>query len=212
MDHYVFVHGIGDTDMPASLVKCLDWLKARKPITSSVVKWDSVLSHNEHELTRRTGLKGPVRQFMSSYVGDAITYSSNLQNRTYREIHRLVQVALDDANGQPVKIVAHSLGAVISCDHLWDEYGSFAAPVSLLTFGSPWGLYLKGYEDFGVPIRPTKWVNVWSREDPLSWPLQPLNDFYAAAVTKEFAVGGFNGLAHLSYWTNTRVLDELLSL
>jgi hypothetical protein len=98
----------------------------------------------------------------------------------------------------------------------------------LYTMGSPLALWTLRYPDFGVPIAvPSphleehhpgvagEWVNFYDQDDLVAYPLKPLSDAYARAVTADCDVrlrgllSSWNPLVHPWYWNDGRVIDPI---
>lgn len=96
------------------------------------------------------------------------------------------------------------------------------------SLGAAFPLWSLRFDDFGEPINvpapelaaihPTidgEWVNYYDRDDVLGYPLRPMNDAYAQAVTKdcEVNVGRFyqswNPLSHIAYWRDNNVISPV---
>ncbi len=101
---------------------------------------------------------------------------------------------------------------------------------SLYTFGSPIALWSLRYRDFGKPIavpspklanhypslaQKGEWVNFYSKNDVIGYPLKELNAAYHAVVTEDrpVNVGGiltsWNPLSHDEYWTADNVTQPI---
>ena len=96
------------------------------------------------------------------------------------------------------------------------------------TLGSPIAIWSLRYPDFGVPVSiPSpaltnhypntegEWVNYYSKNDVLGYPLKTLNNDYNRYVKedKNVRVGGFlswwNPACHLKYWTDNDVIKPI---
>ena len=217
MKHCVlFVHGIGEqTPAPPTAF----WERIRRacevelarqghPIPRAdalffdYVYWADVTQPDQEELTQRVGVRTMLRKFLVGYLGDVVAYSKlpyppdkygEVQRRFIESIQRASR-AVEHA-GVPwahVTIIAHSLGAVIASDGLYDllKTGAFPANLRLanvFTLGSPIALFSLRYglANFTKPIRPKVWVNFFYPQDLSGFPLKALNDAYATAVTED---------------------------
>ncbi|MGE5279388.1 MAG: hypothetical protein ACM3L6_01415, partial [Deltaproteobacteria bacterium] len=112
-----------------------------------------------------------------------------------------------------------SLGTVIASDFIWDcQFKGLMKPFALgnvFTMGSPIALFALRYgaELFNQPIEvkaPGRWVNILDADDPIAYPLKPLNKEYDHAVLadREVSVGPL-GVAHTRYW-NAPVVHALI--
>ena len=165
-----------------------------------------------------------LRWAVTYFVGDAIVYQATPgDTHMYDTVHGRIADALaslaDRAGPDaPLCVIAHSLGTVIVCDHVWDRQQRAAAgggrgrdgvsPLEacetlalLYTLGSPIPLWTLRYRDFGEPIafpaprlhrhhpRITgEWVNFHDRSDIVAYPLRGLSKKYAEAVSEDRAV------------------------
>jgi hypothetical protein len=158
---------------------------------------------------------------------------ARVHDRLARDLERLARRA---GPGAPLTVVAHSLGTVMVSNYLWDcQQGRFQSgarsPLArgqtlrhLVFLGSSLPLWSLRYREYGTPIRfPVaerggEWLCFYDPDDALGYPLKPINRGYARAVTRDVAVEvggpltGWNPLAHLGYWRDRRVLDEVARL
>ncbi len=157
--------------------------------------------------------------FAAESVADIIGYL-NEEAKKKIQAHIKAKVVPLGAGGRPVTFIAHSLGTVIASDFIWDcqEHG-LIKPFALgnfFTMGSPLALFALQYgaELFNKPIRveaPACWVNILDADDPIAYPLKPLNKEYASAVLADQEVNvGPLGLAHIRYW-NARSVHALIA-
>lgn len=94
-----------------------------------------------------------------------------------------------------------------------------------VTFGANLPLFLFGL-DRAVPLpfpgpeaglrfgAVCRWVNLFDRDDPLGWPLQPINEAFAKAVHEDRVVRlrgpmAPTPLAHNAYWSDDTLVDAL---
>lgn len=95
----------------------------------------------------------------------------------------------------------------------------------LVTFGANLPLFLFGLPD-AVPLpfpAPTmrarygvkcRWINLFDRDDPLGWPLRPVNEAFALAVDEDREVllrgpAAPTPLSHNAYWSDPALIDAL---
>lgn len=63
---------------------------------------------------------------------------------------------------------------------------------------------------FGEPLRGPRWVNIWDKDDPIAWPVEPLFSQAGSAVVDRYIdVSDDPAKAHGAYWTSARVHAEL---
>jgi hypothetical protein len=162
-----------------------------------------------------------LRKFVVSSVGDAVSYRhlSERPDSAYKRIHGIVEgdiaklrvrVKSDEA---PLIVLAHSLGAVIMSDYIWDmkvrkENGDVAGLdtfeqlgtlVGLVTFGCNLPLFSFGTEDPkaidfpGFAVSPelsqkARWYNYYDPDDLLGFPLKQISDSYDVAVNEDIPI------------------------
>lgn len=200
---------------------------ASDPIHCISGYWAHVTEAVERALGRRTfgGKLDFLRRFGMRFMGDVIAYRGA---DVYDEIHGTLADALR-AHVMPgsghVSIIAHSLGAVIASDFVYDhtlkvgrsfrdEFG--ASLVNIFTLGSPLALFAMQsccgdgrafdpediLDRFDRPIRVESstgvWLNLYGRGDIIGYPIKWVNRAYREAVTADLAVevGSF-----LTHWT-----------
>ncbi len=230
----LIVHGIGDhpkefagefeRQLRAGLETHLETLAGRyalsAPPPSGALnlipgRWAPVTEGIQKEIEQRI-YHGPVdflRWFGMRFMGDVVAYQGGA---VYGEIHRALAANLL-ARVQPesghLTIIAHSLGAVIASDFIYDHTGkigrkfadSFGVPLSnFFTLGSPLALYaMQSAHDgafdagelldrFDRPVRVESedgvWLNLFAEADIIGYPIRPINRFYAEAVTADVRV------------------------
>lgn len=155
--------------------------------------------------------------FAAEYVSDILAYRNPA---IYARIQQRITDELDrdaPASGKsPLTFVAHSLGTVITSDFIYDRtkqdgaLHSAYALHNLVTMGSPLAVFALRYggaDDFASPVQMEdpagRWINILDRDDPIAYPLKPLNAAYDRAVEKDVEVDtGLFGIAHVKYWKN----------
>lgn len=190
------------------------------------------------------------------FIGDVIAYERQASPEVYASAHvafaqalaRLAERAGPDA---PLCILAHSFGAVLAGDYLYDHQESARSGRELVldevlaargdsalargetltwlyTMGNPQALWALRCPD-GQMSRPVRlpapahpdlapeWVNIYSRQDVLAYPLRPLGQEYAQAVDEDRAVRllsfplSWTPFVHPYYWTDRRVMSRIAS-
>jgi hypothetical protein len=203
--------------------------------------WAPVPEAMLKEIERRLfkGRPERMRTFAMRFMGDVIAYQGPA---VYEEIHRVLAYALRSRlapESRHLTIVAHSLGAVIASDFLFDHTRRAGTRfrdhfgvdvVNLFTLGSPLALYAakspmgamgefgpgRVLDGFDTPVRVESergvWVNIYSEDDVVGYPLKPVNDAYADAVTADVVTDAgnlltrWNLLSHGAYWTEPAVV------
>lgn len=211
----LFVHGVGEQAprLPAfeqgiRRAFAQECARQGKPapgdegLTWDYVDWADVTQPDQNTLEQRLGMRGMLRMFLVGHMGDVVAYSKlpyppdkhgEVQRRFADAVHR-VSRAVQQA-GVPwawLTVIAHSLGTVIASDGIYDLEKTRAFPANLrltnlFTLGSPIALFglRYGLANFTKPIHPPVWVNFSYPQDVIGYPLKPLNDAYAQAVTED---------------------------
>ncbi|WP_119068334.1 hypothetical protein [Aggregatilinea lenta] len=129
----------------------------------------------------------------------------------------------------PLTIIGHSLGSVIVSDYVWDHTGSAGQShllrghdlslVNMILMGSPMALYSLRNNAYGgrdsirdslgspVAVDPDygMWLNLYDRQDPIGFPLEPVESYRDAGVIDSAVnagnwLTGWNLLSHVGYW------------
>lgn len=153
--------------------------------------------------------------FAAESIQDILAYR---HPEAYRKIHQKVLSCIESIpvrgnQAHSLSLITHSLGTVVGSDFVWDrqkKHGRFHKSWMLgnfFTMGSPLALFVLqfGLEPFKFPIRledpDGRWINIYDRDDPIAYPLKPLNQAYDRVVLKDHAVNtGLFGIAHTRYW------------
>ena len=228
---------------------------AESKLEIEAVYWAPVLQNLEDELDKRLKVKEKLssffglRQFIFHSLADSVGYQITsatppADREIYDEVHKcfaqaLAKLARNENAGPtaPLCIVAHSLGAVIASNYLWDlQHQSARIPIGnnplergetfalFYTLGSQIPFWSLRHKSFGTPISvPSsnlaqhyqglkgEWINFYDRDDLLGYPIQTINEKYAAQVIdKEVNAGNmatsWNPLSHNQYWTDSEVV------
>ena len=175
-----------------------------------------------------------LRVFMLYYFSDAGTYQYKpyLEDSVYLKVHRTIKVAIDKlheqlgSQDQPIIIIAHSLGCFIISNHIWDvlegkgiwrdetpsRFQRFDTLRFLFTTGCNIPLFVAGLEGvvpFDRPNEYFQWVNYYDKDDPLGWPLQPLNASYNQLVEDVGVNVGLTPLGHTKHWRKQAVIQPI---
>lgn len=179
--------------------KLLTWMKSGKEPGGSTIDLDWMKS----------------RRFVIHNFGDALAYHRGAESdkNAYSAIHDVVDAAvrqldarLDDSSA-PVMVLAHSLGAQIMSDYIWDQHERRPKPkrkrapipalVSMITFGCNIPLFSLAYREAkpitvpGTKIRKqalkdaSRWLNFLDADDVLGWPLKPLYQMNSSKLNKK---------------------------
>ncbi|HET8761128.1 MAG TPA: hypothetical protein VFN94_08670 [Nitrospiria bacterium] len=183
-----------------------------------------------------------MRALAMRFMGDVIAYQGPA---VYEEIHRALAHALRSRlspESRHLTIVAHSLGTVIASDFVHDHTRRAGTRfrdhfgvdfVNFFTLGSPLALYaarsplsvmdgdgsVRVLDGFDAPVRVESergvWVNVYSDDDVVGYPLKHVNDAYARAVTADVVhdagnlLTRWNLFSHGAYWTEPDVITMI---
>ena len=175
-----------------------------------------------------------LREFVVHSFGDALAYHrSDAAGSTYARIHDLIADAVDRLqsqldDGAPVVVIAHSLGAHMMSNYIWDAQHGKRSPISnlraFITFGCNIPLFSLNFPDAVarpftlLPHTSARWLNFFDDDDVLGWPMRPLYEKNIDQLTAEqqatvaciqdqqINVGGlttsWNPLSHQEYWTD----------
>jgi hypothetical protein len=183
------VHGIGQQPPNysadfAKTLKTMCELVCGQDIVVEPVYWSPVFEPLEDDLWQRVQAGGKLcyaglREFMISYLGDAIAYQITETDRQgYDQVHQcfadaLGRLARAAGSKAPLCVIAHSLGTVIASNYLYDlqvdpQREIISPPVRehigatplehgetltlFYTLGSPIALWSLRYQQFGKPI------------------------------------------------------------
>ena len=136
----------------------------------------------------------------------------------------------------PLTVIGHSLGSVIASDYIWDHTKGAAEPYhlaehrlalkNLILMGSPMALYalrnnpaadrqtLATSLDSPVQVDPDGgfWLNLYDPQDPIAFPLHPLESYARAGVIDCTIKAGnwlttWNPASHVGYWRSGDVAE-----
>ena len=157
-------------------------------------------------------------------------------------IHKYV-VKLKDTleDNAPLIMIASSLGTVIVSNYIWDRqhpeeedklgasaFERMETLTGLYTFGNNMPIYLGSYEvdkleaiqfpSQALPghLKPlARWENIYSKRDPMGYPLKTINDTYLHSVTEDIQmkIGGlltfWNPVSHTRYWNSKNIQKRI---
>lgn len=255
----LIVHGMGSQqpDFADGMIAALEEKLGAKAgeVCWQPVYWSPVLSGREEEIWKRLSAECDLdwvrlRKFVINALGDATAYRyiPGEFECTYYRIHDMVHRELtklrDKLGGddKPLIVCAHSLGAIILTDYIWDRqhgkdqdrYGQspfvrMESLAGLVTFGCNIPLFVLAYDPVECITFPpqtlandlkakAKWLNLFDPDDILGWPLMELSDTYRKAVTedREINVGGvltsWNPVSHSEYWTDNNFIRPVAEI
>jgi hypothetical protein len=63
---------------------------------------------------------------------------------------------------------------------------------------------------FGQPLTGPRWINIWDKDDPIAWPVEPLMTGAGTTVIDKYLDVSDNPMrAHTVYWDNVRVHEVI---
>jgi len=162
--------------------------------------------------------------------------------KTHAEVYKSIQnLEQQCGNNAQMVVVASSLGAEIISNYIWDRqhadendpfgktpFQRFETTPAIFMFGNNAPLFA-----CSLPIddlRPIQfpdenldgnlkelaiWENYYDKNDPLGFPLTPINQHYKDAIIKDIQinVGGllafWNPLSHLKYWLSKKIIKRI---
>ncbi len=164
--------------------------------------WNAMLSAREPDGDRIPLDWQTTREFIVHNFGDALAYHRDArQSSAYHKIHKIVDAGVRalkqrlDSPMSPVVVLAHSLGAHVMSNYVWDRqhwggndtdpYERIDSLLGMVTFGCNIPLlslsysiakpiYLPGRDVNKELHEVSKWLNYLDRDDVLGWPLRPL--------------------------------------
>lgn len=247
------IHGMGKTkctyaddffqDLENRLGK--DW----QDIHTETVYYQKILQDNQgryYEDVRHMLEWSKLRQFVLFGFSDAASLESQKGGKgtpyyqaqeIILERFRAMYSVLKD--GQPLIVVAQSLGGQVLSNYLWDasketkpDFGIWATPPkfkskaeeafcrggrlrTLFTTGCNIPIFVAGISESEIKpiIRPRpdfEWCNFYDADDVLGWPLQQLNAAYDNMVKDRRINTGFTPNSHNQYWSNKSFLKSLV--
>ncbi|HYX09517.1 MAG TPA: hypothetical protein VE912_22495 [Bacteroidales bacterium] len=174
-----------------------------------------------------------------AYTGEPGKPQSSYE-ATHAKLHdSLTAMESNLKEGAPLIISASSLATEIISNYIWDRqqnrqgdpmnetaFQRMETLTGVFTFGSNNPLYLAAYQpeearpfNFPSPGLPRHlkeiayWGNFFDRNDPMGYPLRPINQYFAAAVTEDVQINSgnllssWNAASHMAYW-NTRKIRK----
>lgn len=152
-----------------------------------------------------------IRNFVIHNFGDALAYHRDTSKESaYVEIHQIVSTGITNLKGalpnpnSPIVVIAHSLGAHIMSNYIWDQQASndnagdlerLPTLAAMITFGCNIPLFSLSFAKatpIDVPgegitkpelVAASRWLNFLDRDDVLGWPLRPLYEMSSADFT-----------------------------
>jgi hypothetical protein len=187
------------------------------------VFWADALGGREADLwTRMKAARQPdgseielewhrIREFVIHNFGDAVAYHQDFKdNSTYLQIHQIVSAEIRSLKNalprpeNPIVVLAHSLGAHIMSNYIWDhqdgnaiakKFEPLESLLAIITFGCNIPLFSLSFPKatpIDVPgdsitkpslIAASRWLNFVDSDDVLGWPLRPLYEMSGAKLT-----------------------------
>ena len=217
------IHGMGSQDSTFAYDMIAELKKRLKPHADRFVWepifWARKLMDREAGLLEKLGeAQDPdgrriwlewhkTREFVFHNFGDAVAYHREREDgeptSVYHDIHRIVDASVRRLKAQlpspdsPIVVMAHSLGAHIMSNYIWDhqpdsagevhgDYEPLPSVAAMITFGCNIPLFSLSFETAtpidlpgaGVTkpelVKASRWLNFLDVDDVLGWPLRPL--------------------------------------
>lgn len=224
--------------------------RLREDVAWKEVRWASVFNDDEgrnrqslymEKLAQSLpswGLSWTIRELVMQRFADAAAYyptPPQLSQSTYARVHSIIDAAMEEleqevTEGAPLVILAHSLGAHVMSNYIYDVtqkqtdprdrpggFQSFQSFQSFVTFGANIPVFtfaLPRVQPIRFPVAGQEppqgwWRNYFSRFDPLGYPLAPVPGYDAAVDRGEIfeerldvgpLLTRFTPLSHSAYW------------
>ncbi|MDJ0629143.1 MAG: hypothetical protein QNJ44_12870 [Rhodobacter sp.] len=154
---------------------------------------------------RRVSSFGPFRRFVMHRLADAAAYHpSDSARSTYEKVHRRIDGVIEEleedvAPGAPLLVAAHSLGGHMMSNYIWDvtkgrrprgtAFQRLESFAGFATFGCNIPVFIFSHSDVQPIDFPGAdrermvtpwWRNYYDKDDPLGYPLVPIDGGYAA--------------------------------
>lgn len=213
--------------------------RVNKKIENLEVHWQSVFWAKEineieddyfDELSRYNLNYQKLRKFMVEAVADEAAYrkGSSEDNSIYDLVQKYVYEGVKNlyktmgCEGE-LLIVSYSMGTTIISDYIWDvQKGKISFPIEndfegmkkikyLFTMGSTLPLFLFSLNGITpIVIEKDKWINIYSKNDVLGYPLGIFKEYAEIVEDKEMNVGSlltsWNPISHLGYFESEEVI------
>lgn len=255
----LMIHGMGEhEDDPDFAAKMVKRLRKRLGGRAGDVEfgscwWAPVIAQYQRQVWERmTGSGKPLRaralrKFVVNYLGDPVMYLSGYLrggNPAYEQVHECVRGSLATLAGAlqkpdetPLMVIAHSLGATIISNYVWDQqakdepalpettpFTRMETLTSFISYGSTIPVFLpprRPLECIKFPppmLRPeyravAAWENVYDPDDILGYPIDPVWDVKHGTVIDDIPIrAGFpllsmTPLSHILYDKDDDFLD-----
>lgn len=236
------IHGMGNIqadfadEFIADIISRIDDSELSERLTFVPIHWNNVTQDRQNAYFARANEAADlhyktVRRFVLSALGDAAAYQRlpEKNGSTYQQIHRLIddKLDLDVAEDTPIVVIAHSLGAHIMSNYIWDkqrapdedasDYGNMATLAGMITFGCNLPLFSFAADEpepiafpgtaLCDPLKTqAKWLNFYDKDDVLGYPLKVINEAYDEVVDEDIEVNignvfqAWNPFSHDVYW------------
>jgi hypothetical protein len=219
--------------------------------TTALAYWGQEIEVPQRDYFERTKADlrwDDARRLVISALGDAAQYQASVfedgerVTPAYGKIHAVVARALETLADQcgpdaPLVIVAHSLGAHIASNHIWDERQAAVGkrtsrgntPLSRMqtlrgfaTLGCNIPLFLLGARELApIALGDATWDNYYDPDDILGYPLEPF--YFPGGTPDDYAlrdrkveVGNFvpgrTPLSHGYYWDDRGVTRGIATM
>jgi hypothetical protein len=239
---FIIIHGMGNqlkgySNEFQNLIKEKYQVKgySSTDLVFKEVLWSQLVQQQEEILFENTkhnlSFLG-LRKFIIYTLGDVIAYQkTGTGNGFYEKVHELIyetylESLIEIENGGEIVFVAHSLGAAILSNFIYDNQKSRndIKFKRIISFGTTIPLWALRHPNMDKPINIVngqKWINMFDNDDILGYPLSEISKEYkllnisGLLEDKEVNVGSiltsWNPLSHSAYWTDNDVIEIILN-
>jgi len=225
----VYLHGMGNSerDFAEKLINKID----DNEIIHQSVWYNSIMQPNENKLKQKYQNSqldwNPIRNWALDAFSDVTGYLYYKQSfsKIYDLVHNLIREninqAISKAGGEyRIKIIAHSLGVFVISNYIWDCIRQNNQPEfinnldCIISTGCNIPVFtgaLENYQCFEIQNINFSWLNIYDKDDPLGWPLKPLDLSYEKYVEDVQVNAGsvfasWNPASHICYWEDKDVV------
>lgn len=235
------LHGIGEEELEFDTEFNNFKNAVNKNVKDGSVVWKKVFWSKEINEIESRYLKSldkyklnysKLRSFMISAVADETAYRKGINEET-NSIYSIIQNHIYNAVKEiysemgeegELFIVSYSMGTTIISDYIWDvqngktnfvidnDFEGMKKIKYLFTMGSTLPLFLFSLSAIApISIGNKKWINLYSKNDILAYPLAVFKEYENIVVDKEVKVGSiltwWNPASHLGYFKAKDVIS-----
>lgn len=193
--------------------------------------WRIFRAFNPYYIARRqmVGLLGDVIAYEGGSNNRVYTAIHERVSASVTDLAEASASEIPDGTHVPLTVIGHSLGSVIASDYVWDSTRGADQPYhfrdhpftvkNMILMGSPMAIYalrnnpnadkydIADALDSPVQVDPNggMWLNLFDPQDPIAFPLKPIQAYDEAGVVDcEVQAGNWfeslTPLSHVGYW------------